>query len=261
MIHISHCWLTSSLEFKRFPTLWKRLLPPSTPPQTEHLHNVTILNWKIPEGVSRYEENQIKWEPPVMTHSTYPSETTSSFGVEAVEGKEVNCHGCVKDVEQNWCSLGLRGHEKLQQQMNELHKNWFRTIVTSRYNTVLSIPRKFYCTHKFGFDAASHIAHSVSIFGHPQFSCYFFESITYSISDICVLCWECIGASIYGLGAGRSLPNLYQAHKLRSCYLSHLPSNTEGEHSTAPGSADRPGGNGVRLHTTTVGILLKFLLT
>ena len=73
---------------------------------------------------------------------------------------------------------------------------------------------------------------------------------TYSISDIYMLCWECIGASIYGLGAGRSLPNLYQAHKLRSCYLSHLPSNTESEHSTAPGSADRPGGNGVHLHTT-----------
>ena len=73
---------------------------------------------------------------------------------------------------------------------------------------------------------------------------------TYSISDIYMLCWECIGASIYGLGAGRSLPNLYQAHKLRSCHLSHLPSNTESEHSTAPGSADRPGGNGVHLHTT-----------
>ena len=73
---------------------------------------------------------------------------------------------------------------------------------------------------------------------------------TYSTSNICMLCWECIGASIYGLGAGRFLPNLYQAHKLRSCYLSHLPSNTESEHSTAPGSADRPGGNGVHLHTT-----------
>ena len=74
---------------------------------------------------------------------------------------------------------------------------------------------------------------------------------TYSISDICMLCWECIGASIYGLGAGRLLPNLHQAHKLRSCHLSHLPSNTESEHSTAPGSADRPGGNGVHLHTTS----------
>ena len=43
-----------------------------------------------------------------------------------------------------------------QQQMNELHKSWFRTVSASRYNTVLSIPRKFYCTHKFGFDAPSH---------------------------------------------------------------------------------------------------------
>ena len=76
---------------------------------------------------------------------------------------------------------------------------------------------------------------------------------TYSISDIYMLCWECIGASIYGLGAGRFLPNLHQAHKLRSCYLSHLPSNTESEHSTAPGSADRPGGNGVHLHMTSGG--------
>ena len=30
-------------------------------------------------------------------------------------------------------------------------------------------------------------------------------------------------------------------------HLSHLPSNTESEHSTAPGSADRPGGNDARM--------------
>ena len=33
---------------------------------------------------------------------------------------------------------------------------------------------------------------------------------TYSISDICMLRWECIGASSYGSGAGRFLPNIYQ---------------------------------------------------
>ena len=35
--------------------------------------------------------------------------------------------------------------------------------------------------------------------------------------------------------------------------LTHLPSNTESEHSTAPGSADRPGGYGV--HTLDSGPL------
>ena len=54
---------------------------------------------------------------------------------------------------------------------------------------------------------------------------------------------ECIGASIYGLGARHFLSNFHQAHKLGSCYLSHLPSNTENEHSRV--SADRPGGYGM----------------
>ena len=54
-----------------------------------------------------------------------------------------------------------------------------------------------------------------------------------------MLCWECIGAGVYLWSGGRAFPP--QAHKLRSCHLSHLPSNTESEHSTAPGPADRPG--------------------
>ena len=112
-------------------------------------------------------------------------------------------------------------------------------------------PENSYCTHKFGLDAPSHIASEHIYFRTPTILMLLLRVNTYSISDICMLCWECIGASIYGLGAGRLLPNPYQAHKLRSCHLSHLPSNTESEHSTAPGSADRPGGNGVHLHKTS----------
>ena len=75
----------------------------------------------------------------------------------------------------------------------------------------------------------------------------------YSIRAYYMLCWECI-RGVYLWSGGRAFPPQHSsAHKLGSCYLSHLPSNTESEHSTAPGSADRPGGNGV--HTLVGGRL------
>ena len=76
---------------------------------------------------------------------------------------------------------------------------------------------------------------------------------TYSIRAYYMLCWECIRGVYLWSGGRASPPQHSSAHKLGSCYLSHLPSNTESEHSTAPGSADRPGGNGV--HTLDGGRL------
>ena len=54
---------------------------------------------------------------------------------------------------------------------------------------------------------------------------------------------ECLGASIYGLGAGRFLPNFHQAYKLSDTYHQILKSNT----ATFGGTADHPGGYG--MHT------------
>ena len=54
-----------------------------------------------------------------MTQSTYPSNNTSSFRVEAEEGKEVNCHGCVKDVDETGAVWDLKATKNLHLTSNK----------------------------------------------------------------------------------------------------------------------------------------------